>query len=917
MFQFPTDPALHSRWMSAIPRKDFTPNENHRVCEKHFNDHDFETTSTDSRESRRESRLSQILQKKRLKSTAIPSVFPECPKYFTKSPTVPRSSNSTADSRRSFENNRIENLIRESIEEDSFDSLDALRSKLSDSSSHPLPTNIVKVDHQSCLIFMYVSVSNIELMAPVHKATVIVDESMSVRVFVLSSKLANSNFRHIFSGDKVKTISQLCNVIAYTKNLSEKHLDNNSSSQYLELAASFLETFLDCESQSDDPEFEMYHLVNFVIEQLRLCQVPKNARKYSCKTLALSFLWQITSASLYNKLRDIFILPSMTTLRSLSRGSAVETCSIDLEYLQRRSSFLDDREKIVTLMIDEVYTAQRVELSNGQFVGYTSDGIPAKTVLTFMIQSSCSKYKDVVCLIPVFRLNSDILYNEFMSVIRQIDSLFRVVAVSTDNHVINRSFFKRLCGGNQIFPFINHPIRAEAKLFILFDFTHNLKNIFNNFVNKTKMTLPDGHRDILNVDGVCNASFLHVKKLYSKEENLPLKIAHALKKGSLNPVNISRTSPQHALSIFHESTVNALRFYDETGWRQTAAYVQIIVNVWKIVSLKNPSKGFHKRDPMCEPFRNLSDSHVLYLRRVTNLFEDWKKSRRPGLTDETFLACIQTMKALPMLADYLIKMHGFSYVLLGKFCSDPIEARFGCYRQMNGGNFFMSIKQLLESEKKIRVLGQIQQKLISTVMHDDSFLIVKPDALCESKWLVDFLSPELLDLDNLLENDVNIIYYVAGYIGRSVARQFKCSECKILLIANDSVDECPPFTIPLGSSQLFEMANRGGLAEPSDLCFLISAIGYLSYAVIFDNDVSKSRFLSEQNHRSLFVKATSDVMMRKFCNISTRCKSNHIAVDHILTRMYNCLSKNELKRVNTKDESASITKKCRKLQSDF
>ena len=56
--------------------------------------------------------------------------------------------------------------------------------------------------------------------------------------------------------------------------------------------------------------------------------------------------------------------------------------------------------------------------------------------------------------------------------------------------------------------------------------------------------------------------------------------------------------------------------------------------------------------------------------------------------------------------------HNFTHVLLGKYMSDPIEERFGWYRQANGGNFFMSIKQLLLAEKKIHTLSLLQQKAL-------------------------------------------------------------------------------------------------------------------------------------------------------------------------------------------------------------
>ena len=63
----------------------------------------------------------------------------------------------------------------------------------------------------------------------------------------------------------------------------------------------------------------------------------------------------------------------------------------------------------------------------------------AKTVLVFMVQSLLSKYKDVVKLIPVSRLNGDLLKEHFTVVVSELHRLgFEVVAVSIDNHPVNR-----------------------------------------------------------------------------------------------------------------------------------------------------------------------------------------------------------------------------------------------------------------------------------------------------------------------------------------------------------------------------------------------------------------------------------------------------------------------------------------------
>lgn len=91
---------------------------------------------------------------------------------------------------------------------------------------------------------------------------------------------------------------------------------------------------------------------------------------------------------------------------------------------------------------------------------------------------------------------------------------------------------------------------------------------------------------------------------------------------------------------------------------------------------------------------------MTFLEKAIDIFKQWKASGQAGLTSETFTACIQSMEAMMDLARHLISHHGFSYILPGKFTSDPIEGRFGWCRQVDGGNFYMSILQLFQAEKK-------------------------------------------------------------------------------------------------------------------------------------------------------------------------------------------------------------------------
>ena len=46
-----------------------------------------------------------------------------------------------------------------------------------------------------------------------------------------------------------------------------------------------------------------------------------------------------------------------------------------------------------------------------------------------------------------------------------------------------------LCGGI-LKPSVQHPTKEGERLFLLFDFTHNFKNIYNSFINRNRLHLP-------------------------------------------------------------------------------------------------------------------------------------------------------------------------------------------------------------------------------------------------------------------------------------------------------------------------------------------------------------------------------------------------------------------------------------------
>ena len=63
--------------------------------------------------------------------------------------------------------------------------------------------------------------------------------------------------------------------------------------------------------------------------------------------------------------------------------------------------------------------------------------------------------------------------------------------------------------------------------------------------------------------------------------------------------------------------------------------------------------------------------NLQFLLESKEVLLQWKMSGLAGRTKETFFGCIHTLETVVELTAYLQKNNGFSYVLPGKFMSDP------------------------------------------------------------------------------------------------------------------------------------------------------------------------------------------------------------------------------------------------------
>ena len=173
-----------------------------------------------------------------------------------------------------------------------------------------------------------------------------------------------------------------------------------------------------------------------------------------------------------------------------------------------------------------------------------------------MVKSLASKYKDIVSIYPMCKLTTvkqNDCYLEVMTLLRSVG--FNVIAISVDNATTNRKFFiDCLCGGDLKTSLID-PV-TEQPIFLIFDPVHDIKNVYNNFHSRSVFVCPPMDR---NLPTGCTAKFQHLVDLHSLESTMSLRKAHKLNPSVLDPKSIEKTSVKLTVSVFCESTRDALQ----------------------------------------------------------------------------------------------------------------------------------------------------------------------------------------------------------------------------------------------------------------------------------------------------------------------------------------------------------------------
>ncbi|KAG1654985.1 hypothetical protein GQR58_024759 [Nymphon striatum] len=519
---------------------------------------------------------------------------------FTNECSASRGKSATTEGRQDRMNSQLQENIQNFWSEDSIKSIEDVYQKLEAQPGY-IPIGFTWILQSEKLLILSIVWND---GVPRIVGSITLCSSLSISITVNGGIVAPQKFKHITSKEKLENFYTLRNLMAAVKNWIV--ISETDCSELLDKAKDSLEKYMDkCEG------IEKQKQCGFLREQIGLLESSKKSRRYSPDCLISSYLLYAASPNAYEEFRkqNLLCLPSSRTLRSLT--SIIK--ANESKYLKSRFSNLNSYERHVILMIDEIYTASRVEYSSseGKIIGLTTDNNVAGTILTFMISSIAGQYRDVVSFYPINGINAKKLHVSYLEVLKYLDEIgFNVTVLCVDNHPVNRAFLTNILCSGSLKSQIKNPVN-DKPLFLLFDPVHNIKNVYNNFQGKRIFKLPSFHLDNLNF--VTTAKFDDLCELHNLEATKPIKLGYKLTEKCLNPTSIEKSSVKLSMSVFNESTENALRFYSDhenKDWIGTATFISHFLynnfqgkRIFKLPSFHLDNLNFvttAKFDDLCE-----------------------------------------------------------------------------------------------------------------------------------------------------------------------------------------------------------------------------------------------------------------------------------------------------------------------------
>ena len=272
-----------------------------------------------------------------------------CPSYLSTQKPVERSEVATSSYRQNKQIQELEEDAQKFLESDNVENFDDLLTQLP--TEFPPSWNIITYQTETKVFLEDLKFD--EDGKPSFKFSLAIDSSLNL---ILSSNdiiLSSSKVKHITLDSKLQRHSDVTNILAFLNALSDSAPNTKDVVEFcVKKLKSASKEFQD--SNNEDLNLKL----EFLIEQLQLSVTPTMGRRYSPRLLWSACTWMRTGPAVYRLLLAdrTLTLPTMSHLQRLSSSYSLESglSSSTIAYLSKRIEGLNQSERIVELLIDEV-----------------------------------------------------------------------------------------------------------------------------------------------------------------------------------------------------------------------------------------------------------------------------------------------------------------------------------------------------------------------------------------------------------------------------------------------------------------------------------------------------------------------------------------------------------------------------------
>ncbi|XP_050038332.1 uncharacterized protein [Dermacentor andersoni] len=805
--EFPSDLALREKWIAAVRRDGWKPNDRScytKVCSRHFKKEDFIEG-----------------KRRRLKKGSVPSVFDDFPHHLQSKATRDRST-ASIEKRAQF--------------------------------TCSLSTNASAA-----------TASTSALLPSVTSAEPPTEEGALMDTTPVSEPADHCDVKSNMSNRGVQVDCRAPTSLLTTERAKWKRKEKDLRSQILRLTQTVdkykqLLKELKEDSLATDLSYIRQKATENESSALILLDQVRNFRKkrptWSEETTRQCVVLRHLSTRAYEHMRGhgIFKLPGRKTLSAYIGIQNSETGFTELVEARLKAELENlkvPQSRMCSLIIDEMRIKEKLQYNKQQdcFVGQadmsspnaSSDLVLANSLLCFVISGLSSSYRIPVGYFFTKGLTGAQLHALTVFIMKKVESCgFHIIRLSTDNHKVNVQAMRLL--GNGIVTYrTDHPCDPDRPLFMSFDPCHVLKNVRSQFL---------AHN--IGPKGEISASYL--KDVYELQKNLIVKPVRYLSRKHVFPNNIEKMNVVRAIQLISPAVTAVLQHLQEQAGHTchisfasagpTITFMENFYRWFVLHDTSNTVQHLRQRFPDVKQYDSTEDARLEWLEVTMPMYLHELKTRcthpREFLTKETYEAFLTTTYSTVACIKHLLRADKFAFVLTRKFNSDPIESLFGTLRRSAGCNDALDVRAALSGLQKVLKIGIAASNPLSNVAHSEPAVMsitVSPEKPETSVKPHSQLGRAALNVLQRLNTTVLPLYmpslqisatvYVGGYIVRVISEQINCENC--VAIASKPLTNQPLQTFTRSQ-------DRGGLLYPSDqLLFVLDILRVFSEQALKEN----------------------------------------------------------------------------------